>query len=73
MARCERYSTCQGAKVEGLCKSCSCDVCGADPPPLTIFLWKNGRTIKLCDKHGSIIDVAKLSKDDFDKVIFITP
>jgi hypothetical protein len=73
MSDCSASGTCQGAKVEGFCKSCSCDICGAKPPPLTIFQWKNGKVIRLCDLHGPMIDVSKIPKKDFDQVIFITP
>jgi len=70
---CEFSSKCQGYKVKGLCKNCFCDICKSKPPPLTIFLWKSGHSIKLCDKHIELINLKKIDKEEFDKVIFITP
>lgn len=65
-------ATCQGAKIAGFCKNCSCSVCGAQPPPLTIYMWKNGGAIRLCDKHIKIVDMTRINKREFDVVVFIT-
>ena len=70
---CKASATCQGRKVQGLCEKCYCSICGAEPPPLTIFLWKNGSAIRLCDKHLPLLNLDKLDKTEFEQIIFITP